>query len=194
MRSLRNISILGLVSFVAALGGLTLVHGSAAVRPAQEMLTWGDQFFPYPTWLGTIEERANEVLGTWERPGMVVHKRQLPDFRNTAIANIDKIVTTSYIGNTMVNYQSWQLLQRCILNGYLVIELSAKTQTGSFQARFWVWADNSDWNEVFAAFPISQPNELEALASEMFNQAASCPGSDFSTPGPRPIIKPSTMF
>ncbi len=177
MRTFRLTTIVLLTLIFALLARQVLAGTDETPRPAQDMLTWGNDYFGYPEWLAAVQEKEKEVTGTWTRPGEVAYKRQSPEFKDRTVSEIDKDVNTQWLDTIMSQYSSYTPGKRCVVENRLIIDMQATgsdDQKTPYVTRYWVWADGTNWYSFFLAVPKGQSNDLEMVAAAIFDKGSHC--------------------
>lgn len=177
MRTIRFAFVLALITLLTVIAPARL-HGHAqeasSERPALKLLNWGAKYFPYPAWVVSVNEKADQAEAIWTQPGALVRYRIDFNFKDLPMQQVVSTVNQSWLKSLMQFYTSWSVINQCIVGKYLIYNLNAKVKDNTYKSRYWVWSGAEGFSEVFTAFDVDQAVDLESFAENAFGKAANC--------------------
>jgi hypothetical protein len=146
-------------------------------NPALRALMWGVDYFPYPEWQVVITTTPGQVTGSWTTEAaydaVVFYVEQFP-YEAYSGEQLSGLANDQWMSDLMVNYTTWTELSRCVSGDYLVIELKATYDGGSYTTRYWLWWEEGILKSVFATFPRDGLEALQAVGNQYFPTVAAC--------------------
>jgi hypothetical protein len=176
---MRKLAVAGVIVTILVASFINFTFSRAAIeqRPALEMIKWGNDYFEYPDWSASVTEKDGGASGSWVQAGRVFTRRYLPQYKPKSGEEMDSIIDDKYIKGTMVEYGDYELIDRCIVDDVVILEMEADSKSledTRYIVRQWFWSDEDGWTDTFAAFTKDHDDEMEELIDDIIGRAEHC--------------------
>ena len=132
-------------------------------------------FFPAGEWQYSFAPRQ---VGGFDTYAISEHSAITWTYYPTLIydlEDLDEIVDQAWVNVIIHNYDNTKTIERCIVDDtYLFYDIVGFSNGEDYTMHYWVWIDDTGWNEFFAAITFDDQEPLFAFEEDYFEVTAAC--------------------
>ncbi|MCI0709408.1 MAG: hypothetical protein L0154_04520 [Chloroflexi bacterium] len=132
-------------------------------------------YFPAGEWKYSFSSREPDTIDVFAiAPERVIVWTFQPIFIFD-IEAVERIVDQDWVDVITSNYDNTRTIGRCILDDtYLLYEIAGTSNDKDFTIHYWVWIDDTGWNEFLAAIGVDYQLPVLEFEEEYFGTRGTC--------------------